>query len=330
MEVDYGTISLRVLDFSMYSRQAVYTQDEADLLYVKHSLGFSGVYAPGGTPGLDSVAALSPETAARLNRTDSTSRILGVSPGGVDPGTAPAPGIFDPPVMEPRAGGMPVGTPAFGQRTGPETDAELYLRLMTPRQRLVVWAFDRQTGGRIAWLESPRPGFSVDAANGPKPVACDIISVAGEPHSVGVYYQIETYQPPCPVGSDRLILSHRWEVSHGHDDDYYLTRVITGTVVFHAGVRDLIGIHPDRIRNQFLHPIPLGFRRGLPEITQSSDGLTIHYVITDTDPTIIFAPGDSGATQIDIKEKFQYTTPPLSLPGALTRDWYDPRGWIGR
>lgn len=307
MYVEYNDVPLHVIELNTYEREAVYTEDNADLLYIRHVLGVTCTYAPGGVPALVSVTALSPETAGMLNRANAAA-----------PYAANARG-FDPGVVRPRLepmGGLRRDQTAF-LRSGAETDAELRHLLLTPRKKLILWAYDRQTGQKIAWLESPRPGFSVDADNGPRPIACDVVAASGEPSSVAVHFMIETAQAPCPVGSDRFVLAHRWQVSHGHDEDYYLTRTIEGTITFHPGVRDIINIHPDRIRNQFIHPVPLGFRRGLPEIVQSSDGLTIRYVITDTDPTVVFAPGDSGATQIDIQEKFQYVTPAL-----------DPRSWL--
>jgi hypothetical protein len=92
-------------------------------------------------------------------------------------------------------------------------------------------------------------------------------------------------------------------MSHSHDDNYYLTRTITGIIVFNGAVMRLQQINPDFVRAQFIHPVPIGFQRRAPEITQSSDGLTIRYTITDTDPTITFDPGNSGASNIQIIEK---------------------------
>lgn len=313
MYSQYGPVPLRVIDLVRFEREAVWTEDKADLLFVKNTLGMVATYAPGGVPQMISVTAMSPDTTARLTGADTTAAVLGANPRGAPPGATAA--VLPAPALEPFG---PTAAPLGSQRTGAETDAELFQRLMIPRQKFILWAYDRQTGAAIRWLESPRVGFAVDADNGPRPLSCDVISASGEPHSAVVLYQIETSLPPCPTGSDRFVLSHRWKVSHTHDADYYLTRVTEGTIVFHPGVRDLLGVHPDRVRNQFIHPIPLGFKRGLPLIEQSSDGCTIRYTITDTDPTIVFAPGVSGATQISIEEKFQYAVPPLAgiLPSA--------------
>ena len=305
MEIEYGPyVHLDVVDMTRYERRNVYSQDMADLLYVEEIFGFVATYAPGGRPILPSVRNLSPATQDRIGldrKVDPTANALRANPRGRNPGEiAQIHGV----TMEQDGAG---GQPANQMRSGPETDAELRYHLMTPRGKFILWAYDRQTGKQFKWVESPRPGFEVDAANGPHPLACDVVNASGEPHSISVHYQIKTAQTPCPVGSDRFVLSHRWEMSHVHDENYYLTRVIEGEIVFHAGVKHVIGLHPDMLRNQFLHPIPLGFQRHAPRIVQSSDGLTIRYVITDTDPTITFSPGDSSATRIEIAERHGLT-----------------------
>jgi hypothetical protein len=303
MELWYGSVALNVVDLVDYRRTNVYSPDGMDLIGVDHTIAVVGVLAPGGRPAMNSVTALSPDTVARMTGDDDTASVLDRLPRGADPGATR--GVLPEPPMEPERGGVPLGE----QFSGPESDLELHARLMTPRQKLILWAHARADGRAIRWLESPRVGFAADAAGGPFPLSCDVVAASGEPHSVGVLYQVQTRQTPCPTGSDRLILSHRWEVSHTHDADFYMTRVTRGEVVFHAGVRDLLGVVPDWFRGQFVHPIPLGYRRGIPELTQSSDGLTIRYTITDTNPKIVFAPGNSGATEIEILERFTRTVP---------------------
>lgn len=301
MYLTYGTTTLAVIDLNRYERTNVYSEDGTDLLYVKHLIGVSAVYSPGGMPQQPSVTDLSPATRATLGGTDYTSTVLTVNPRGQDPT-----GVNTTPSLESDFPG--IRAPITSQYTGIETDAELRYRLLAPRQSLTLWGLDRQTSAFIRWLESPRPGFTVDCKNGPKPISCDVITADGET-SLGVFFQIETYTQPCPQGSDRLVLSHRWTMRHTHDERNYLTRVVEGTIVFNSEVIYATGIRPDWVRNQFIHPIPLGYQRRVPLIEATSDGLDIHYIVTDTDPTIVFEPADSGATSIDIVETLRYTIP---------------------
>ena len=316
MFIQYGTISLRVVDINTFDRVNVYSDDGVDLLYVKVTLGVTAVYAPGGNPAMPSITFLSRETADIISGFDTTLGTLRTIPQGVGPG---APGLgagataflANPPLMETDPLVIPP-VPPRQQFAGPQTDAEIRWRLMVPRQPLILFAWDRQTGMPIQWLTSPRPGFPVDVCNGPKPISCDVVAVAGEPDSIGVHYQIQTWMLPCPEGSDRFILSHRWTMSHTHDEDNYLTRVVQGKIVFNGAYIAAFGVRPEWVLNQMIHPIPLGYRRHVPQVTQSSDGLVIDYTIEDTDPTIIFEPADSGAVGIDIVEDFAYTSPAIS------------------
>lgn len=301
MRIESNGVNLHVLELQRYARRNVLTPDQARVRYIEHLLAASCVYAPGGTPALPSLTAMDPAFLRRLQGNDRTKDALAGGGRGVDPALAPV-------SLENPAGGVRLPT-LF---SGAETDHELFHRLMQPQKKFILWATDRRTGREIRWLESPRQGFELDADNGPMPLSCDVVGVSGEGHSVGVLYQIRTCLPPCPERSDRFVLAHSWQMTHAHDDDYYLTRVIQGEIVFHPGVVRLNEIRPDLIRNQFIHPIPLGYRRGVPEITASSDGLTIRYTITDTNPTVVFAPGDSGCTQVDVKERCNLITPPLN------------------
>lgn len=314
MYVQYGNVTLRVIDMTRFDRETVWSSDGTTLVGVDTTLGWICTLAPGGNPRLDSATVLSPDTVAHLSGADTTAAVLARNPRGAAPGATEA---FPPPVLETDPAVAPPGlraregpplAPAL-ERSGPETDAEIRNHLWSPRKKLILWAYDRQTGRPIRWLESPRPGFTTDVANGPIPLSVDVVSVSGEPHSVAIHFQIATRMSPCPTGSDRLVLSHRWQMTHGHDQDHYLTRTIDGEVIFNGAVLRATGVKPDDIRRQFIHPIPLGFRRQPPEIVQSSDGLTIRYRVADTDPTITFDSGDSGCTNVQIAERVLYQNP---------------------
>lgn len=120
---------------------------------------------------------------------------------------------------------------------------------------------------------------------------------------------IRTWLSPCEDGSDRPILSHRWQMVHTEDENHYLSRLIRGTVVFDVG--NLLEAHqnPDWFRRQMFHPIPLGFKRTLGPISLSPDGSTLSYEYADTDQTVVFDAADTGATQIHIVEQVHYYNP---------------------
>lgn len=305
MYFQYGTLTFKVIELVRYERRNIYSEDGTDLLYVRHVLGVAATYAPGGLPKLASVIGTSRTTDFRLQDGDDTIATVRSTLGrGNDPD--PATTRTTPQLESDFSGVVSVGL----HHSAPETDAELQNRLLVPRKRLILWAYSKQTGGLVRWLESPRPGFTVDATVGPLPLSCDIVSTAGEgPTKAVMFFQIQTDLPPCPVGSDRFVLSHRWEVSHTHDEDNYLTRVTEGTIVFHAGIRDALALNPDAVRNQLIHPVPIGYERKVPSVRQSGDGTTIKYTITDTDPKIMFSPGDSGCTTIEILERCTILTP---------------------
>ncbi len=305
MHAQYGPVNLKVFDLVKYDRVAQYSPDGADLIGIDTVIGLLGTYAPGGVPRMTSATRLDARTTETLTGTDRTRRRIDETGGIGDSPTYPVP------ALELDGGPVTDSVPAArGQwRSGPETDAELRLLLLRPRQPFILWAWDRQTGNPIRWLQSPRPGFTTDLANGPIPTQCSVVGVSGEPESTAIYFELQTLMSPCPTGSDRLILSHRWQMTHGHDDKHYLTRTIEGECVFNGAVMRATGIQPDWLRRQLLHPIPVGFERKPPDVTLSPDGLTMRYKVEDTDPTIIFDPGDSGATQVSIVEKVIYQRP---------------------
>lgn len=293
MELWYNDVRMELLTLDRVERHAVYDSSQTDLLYVDWTIGASCVFARGGLPVATSTRDLSDATQAAVYG-------LGSPGGGGARGLDPRIPTFT----------QTANTPGeqYGGLNGILTDAEVKARLWTPRRKLQIFAYD-QTGRKIVWMESPRDGAICDAANGPHPLAVDVVEATGDGATLGIYFQISTKIPPCPAGSDRLVLSHRWEMSHTHDDNFYLTRVIKGDIIFNSAMIAKHGIRPDLVRNQFIHPIPLGFRRGGPQITQSADGLTIGYTIADTDPTVMFDAGDSGATRMDIVEMMAYESP---------------------
>jgi len=291
MEAEYNSVNMQLLTLDRVSRTAIYSPDQMDLLYVEWILGMSCVFARGGYPVATSAKNVSQVTLDELKGAFANGGIRGADPQITAWGQT-----------------SNVAGDSFDAANGIVTDAEARTRLWVPRRKLKISGYDSD-GNKVVWLESPRGTATCDAANGPHPLSVDVVEATGDAGTLGIHFQVRTCVPPCPAGSDRLILSHRWEMTHAHNDDFYLTRTIRGEVVFNGAVVNKNDLRPDLFRNQFMHPIPLGFRRAGPQITQSSDGLTIHYTLVDTDPTVVFDPGDSGATQMEIVEKIAYESP---------------------
>ena len=281
MHLSYNGIELKLLTLDSVSREAVWTPDGVDLLYVKWKIAASCVYAPG---------AYMPGNALTRN------------PNGT---VAPRAGF---------TGNNPTGdyvatNPvllAFAHTGTIVTESYLRDKLFVPRKALRIWGYDAN-GTEKVWLSSPLAPATCDANNGPKILGCHIVSATGAPSSFAVQMEIETAVPPCPSGSDRPLLGHRWQMTHTHDADYYLTRVVHGQAVFHPGLMDHYAKNPDWFRKDLFHPCPLGFQRTLGEVALSSDGCVLDYSYSDTDQTVCFDPGNSEATHLDVKESFTYT-----------------------
>lgn len=290
MILQYNGVTLELVALDRVERVNVYSSDGMDLLYVHWIIGASCVFSPGGQPVGVAATILSPNT----NR----ETVAGFAPPLSWTGTYTPPDTF---FQEGNGDGI----------TGYQatlTDVEVKTRLMIPRRKLIIGSLDDK-GRLIVWLESPKTGLLCDMAGGPKPISVDVISVAGQGQTFGVHVQIETFQSPCTYQSDRALISHRWQMTHDHNEDNYLTRTIEGEAVFNLGVVASSIFQPDWIRGQLFHPIPLGFQRRLGPISLSPDGTTLKYTVSDVDTTILFDPGDSGATQMEIVENVAYSAP---------------------
>lgn len=319
MKFEYNGVAMDLVEITEYQRECVYSDDGADLLYVKHRIGAVCMMAAGGWPAGLSVNRSTPTPKTTPDLTGQPRRPAGAANEVRGRNVTP----YDFPKQTPTlANASSLYHPGF------YTDQEVRMRLSIPRKKLKIEAY-HPDGKKYTWLESPRPfpenrelrnkpgaaydGTTTDAANGPIPLRVDIVNPAGEGTSMGVHFMVETCLVPVAPEEERLILSHRWEVQHTHDDDHYLTRITRGQVVFNGGLTRLTGQSPDWFRSQFFHPVPLGFVRKVPEVVASSDGLSVHYTITDTDPHCTFDPGDSGATSMDIVESLNYLQPSTVL-----------------
>lgn len=285
MHISYNDVPLEIVTFDRVERRSVMSPDQTTVLYTEWAISLSCVYHPSVGTYHGTSVTFANESDREGSSAPPTS--LGRSPQEVElefPGE-------EYPIL---------------------SDRELLVRLAIPRKPLIIWAYDTE-GNQVVWLESPRRVNNTylprDAAHGPIVQANVVTATLGNGVSFGVQMEIKTWVPPCPEGSDRLILAHRWQTSHTQDENHYLTRAVSGELYFHGGLVDQFGIRPDAVARQLLHPIPLGFRRVVGPTTLSPDGLVLRYSFADVDQKVTFDPGQSGATLMAISEVINYRTP---------------------
>lgn len=318
---------MALVEIHGYERQNVYTADRADLLYVRHKINMTCQVLSGGNPYGLAVQTLR-DNDARLRNSDRTAGFLGEPSGTLRQETL-----------------IPLNRqplPSSGEFMA-ATDRLLVPLLLTPRRKLKLTAYRQTAGGGVqpfVYLESPRPGLNADCLNGPHPLGCTLTEATGEAPVSGVLnFQIETHVPLADNDASRPIISHRWTMTLGHDEDFYATREISGEAVFDVGLLGRYAESPDAFISQLYHPIPLGFRRNLPQVSLSSDGSRLTYSITDTAVPCVFDAADSGATQMFIAENWKFTSPHGVSFWGNSREggsgwWksnvYGPDTWWGR
>lgn len=296
MKIEYNGIALDLLELHAYERQNVYTPDGCDLLFVRHRLNMTCTLASGGSPNGLSAAQVGPYHPLLK----SPPRLSGFV--GAQPGVYPPARLYR-------------GPDPFGGEQAAMTDKLLSPLLLTPRKKLKITAYrpvsgDSNQAQAVTWLESPLPGMECDSMSGPHPLGCTVTEPVGDaPASAVLNYQIETHLPLLETDAARCIVSHRWTSSISHDDDYYVTRTVSGEAVFDQALLKRFGENPGEFLNQLYHPIPLGFRRSLPDVTLSSDGCKLTYAFADTAVPCVFSPGETGATQCWIEEEWKYVSP---------------------
>jgi len=305
MKLQYGQVELDLLELHSYDRQNVYTPDGADLLFVRHRLNCTCVLSPGGAPHGLAAFKLTPPLVGTLHPADRKTAFKGAVP-------------IQQPLYQYK------GVDPFGGETAGVTDRVVVPLLLTPRQKLKLIGYrpadEEEAVESFVWLESPRPGYDCDSLNGPHPLGCSLVEATGDAPASGVLnFQIETHLPLAETDSARAIISHRWTTTITHDEDYYATRIISGEAVFDPSLLLKYNQSADAFISQLYHPIPLGYRRGLPDVTLASDGSKLTYVVTDTAVPCVFDPAGSGATQCWVDEEWKYISPRGMSGGDLAK-----------
>lgn len=150
--------------------------------------------------------------------------------------------------------------------------------LMTPRKGLVY----KQGVDEIIKF-TPSATITGDAKNGPFPKVFSIKQVCS-PSTFIIIFEVEGYTRDCEVSASAsntaapVILSNRWTVQDHIDGASQLTtRTTRGTTIFLGG-RSLTA---DSLRSAFIPMVEPKFTRQDIDITESSDGLKCHWVVTD-------------------------------------------------
>lgn len=120
-----------------------------------------------------------------------------------------------------------------------------------------------------------------DARGGPLPIAFEVLEIIGT-KTFMAYFEIETWYVNCATRTSPL-LSHRWEETREVDSKIYTTRTVVGEVRFRKDALIAYGYQPDDYAWWVSANIPDNFRRTGIKYAQSSDGLTLSYVLTDVE-----------------------------------------------
>lgn len=306
MQISYDGIEFKMLKMEEWTREAVFSEDGVDYLYDYHKIQCQCVLNEGYTDKLDfppvvnepdkiEQQSLSAGSATRWNGLKTAGGYLQASQPVV-PGDKP---------------------PLVQRSTGaPATLVELFKRLAVPRRQLVIWM---DSDPNLALVEpqfrdnilfSPLPGKKEDAQHGP---SCSVMGMMGSIGNVTIPLRLmfETHIPTCNDPNAPIMLSNRWSISTTYDPDTYAAiHIINGEARFRADLLHQNQLSADTFRNQFLHPIPLGFKREQPMVTLSSDGTSIQYQLIDKQQVLNFPAGAAyAAPKIEITEERGYVSP---------------------
>lgn len=171
--------------------------------------------------------------------------------------------------------------------------------LMIPRRSLTV-TIGRENNAPKVVLQSPPPLAdnnpnvlaACDARMGPQPLSFEHAEIHGTKTAVAVW-RVETWIRDSNSTADSPLISHRWEVSQGYDQEYLQTRTINGRAVFRAdrlyrlaadGGSLELAVSPDYFRTLLFHPLASATcRRDIREVTVESNGLAVRYSLVDTE-----------------------------------------------
>lgn len=260
-----------VVAFDGIDREAVYSDDDTDILYYRWTISVVATLNPGTVYG----RGLSPTMADVITR----QRLL-----------TPRQKLF---LVSPSAPGSGGNLGAITQLPADASSAAV------PLPYEVLLECPKTFNGSINEPDS-------DAKDGPTPLKLDITQI----HGTGTFlvrYVIRCHETPSPPSggtgeAPSPLASHRWTMSFGSDDHYFTVRKIDGKAIFRKDMLAAYDMTVDDFRALLMHPIPLGFKRMPPQAEMSSDGTELNYSILDVEQANNFNPYSTGAVKIDIAE----------------------------
>jgi hypothetical protein len=273
MIVSYSGIKLEVTNIDHYSRRPVMSDDGVDYLFTEHTL-------------VAKALVNSDQIAIALRKNESDTVGMSYVQNGV---TALIAG--------PRIG-LPAAVAKSAQSTPIITDRSIRHWLSVPRRRLIV--SDENPKGETTLLMSPKPGFTVDAHNGPFCSVFDVMDVYGDARTFAVLFGVKTYVSECEenLGIAGAFLSNRFRQTHDHDEDGYTTVTTEGEARFRT---DFVAgaLNPDLLRPYLFLPIPNGYKRRFIHAEGLSDGSGLNYSFVDEQQKQQLVVGDEiGATRV--------------------------------
>lgn len=176
--------------------------------------------------------------------------------------------------------------PGNPNETPTQTMQRIQHYLEQPRQQLIysVANISDQLGAQQdIYIQSPPPGSSVDAKNGPFPERVVIKKLMGG-NTFLVHFVVTTYLVECPSGTQPpRYASWRYRVQTDIDENFMSTKTTSGKVICRAD----LGQNPDELRGVVAPKIPTGFKRLSQQYLLQEDGLAMMYTVVDKEMMVM-------------------------------------------
>lgn len=222
--------------------------------------------------------------------------VLRDNPDGTTPSTSPWP-TTPPAVIQTDSRGINSGVGGSIDSDTSDKLKKMLRNLQIPRCDFIV--YDDITGEPVfEAYPAPLPGTdpyegneakkrNIDVNNGPKPLNVQVNSVVNEYYEIT--FEIEVTKIRCLQGethegstwttadpSTGIVVSNRCWTEESIDDNFYTTRTFSGKLSIST---NSVSVHS--YRHLFYPPLEVGFRRSSIRFSESQDGLSLNYIVTD-------------------------------------------------
>lgn len=197
-------------------------------------------------------------------------------------------------VYNPRATSY-AGTPPVASPGQPAvvTDVAVRLALMQKRGALNMTVLG------IPLVNSGGAG-TVDANNGPTPIACNIIKIGGD-STFHISYTIETCINECGLSSfgtqdqPPALLANRFSQTSAFNEQHLERKTSTGIAYFRTDILTQNGVPADAFRGILLPPIEYGFQRMEATFSLHPTGNAIEWTCIDQERMVSLGSTDARA-----------------------------------